>query len=104
MEFRRVAAFAHESLVDETLGHDDMGKCRQNRDIGARLQRQMIIGLDMRHADQIDAARIENDQFRPFAQPLFHARRENGVPIGRIGADDHDDIGFIDRIEILGSR
>ena len=26
------------------------------------------------------------------------------MPIGRVGADDHDHIGFVDRIEILGSR
>ena len=57
LEFRRVAAFAHESLIDETFGDDDMGKRGQDRDIGAGLQRQMIIGLDMRHAHEVDPAR-----------------------------------------------
>ena len=57
LEFRPVAAFAHESLVDEALSDDDMGKRGQDRDIGARLQGKMIIRLDMRHPHKVDPAR-----------------------------------------------
>ena len=78
-----------------------MGEGVDDSDIGARPQRQMEIGLDMRHLDEIDTARIDDDQPRAGAQPPFHARGENWMGVGRIGADDHDDVGFIDRIEIL---
>ena len=42
--------------------------------------------------------------FAPSRSRFFMRDAKHGMPIGRIGADDHDDIGFIDRIEILGSR
>ena len=55
----------------------------------------------MRRAHQIDAARIDDDQLRALAQPLLHARGEDRMRVGRIGADHHDDIGLVDRVEIL---
>ena len=38
--------------------------------------------------------------WRP-AQPLLHARGEDRMGVGRIGADDQDDVGLLDRIEVL---
>src|SRR5450631_3338029 len=64
----------------------------------------MIIGLDMRRADKVYAARVENDQFRAFAEPPFHVRGEYRMPIRGVCPDNHDDIGLVHRIEILGSR
>ena len=49
---------------------------------------QMIIGLDMRRAHEIDPARIDDDQLRALAQPLLHARGEDRMAVGRVGADD----------------
>ena len=48
LEIGEIAALAHEGLVDEALGDDDMGERVDHRDIGARPQRQMVVGL--RHA------------------------------------------------------
>ena len=80
-----------------------MRKRGHHGDIGAGPQRQMVVGLDMRRAHEIDAARIEDDQLGALAQPLLHARGEHGVPVGRVGANDHDDVGMLDRVEILGA-
>ena len=55
--------------------------------------------LDVRAADEIDAARICDDQLRPFAQPSFEPRGEYRMRVGRIGADHHDDVGVIDGLE-----
>ena len=44
---------------------------------------------------------IEDDQPGALAQPLLHARGEHRVAIGRVGADDHDHVGLLDRIEVL---
>ena len=66
-------------------------------DVGAGLQRQMVVGLDVRRAHQIDPARIDDDQLRTLAQPLLHAAGEHGMPVGRVGADDENDVGVLDQ-------
>ena len=76
----------------------------QHGGIGARPQRQMIIGLDMRHAHEVGAAWIDHDQPGALAQPLLHARGEDRMSVGRIGADHQDHVTLLDRIEILGAR
>ena len=50
-----VAAFAHEGLLDEAFGDDDMRQRVEEGDVGPRLQREMVVGLDMCRSDQIDA-------------------------------------------------
>ena len=91
-----VAALVHEFLVDQSLGDDDMRQRRENGDIGARPKRQVIGGFHMRRAHEIDAARIDHDQLRSGPQPLLHARSEHRMRIGRIGADQDDDVGMLD--------
>ena len=100
-EIREIAALAHEGLVDQAFGDDHMGERVQHRDIGAGLQRQMIVGLDMRALHEVDLPRIDDDEPRSCAQPLLEARGEDGVRVGRIGADDDDHVGLVDRPEIL---
>ena len=101
LELVPVAAFAHEGLVDEALGDDHMRHRGDDRDIGSGPQRQMVIRLHMRRAHEVDAARIDDNQLGALAQPLLHARGEYGMRVGRIAADDQDDVGLVDRIEIL---
>ena len=60
-----------------------------------------MVGLDVRRAHQVDAARIGDDQLRALAQAALHLRGEHRMAVGRIGADDHDHVGLHDRIEIL---
>ena len=86
---------------DQAFGDDDMGERGDDGDVGARLERQMVVGLDMRRAHEVDAARIEDDQPGALAQPLLHARGEHRMAVGRIGADDHDHVGLLDRVEVL---
>ena len=73
LELVPVAALAHECLVHQALGDDDMGKRGDHGDVGAWLERQMVVGLDMRGAHEVDTARIEDDQLGALAQPLLHA-------------------------------
>ena len=49
----------------------------------------------------LGAARIDHDQLGALAQPLLQARGEHRMGGGRVGADDHDDVGVLDRVEIL---
>ena len=76
-----VAALADEGLVDQAFGDDDVRQRGEHGDVGAGLQRQVIVRLDMRRAHQVDAARIDDDQLRALAQALLHAARR--TPGGR---------------------
>ena len=49
---------------------------------------QVVVRLDVRRLHEVDAARIGHDQPRALAQALLHARGEDGVPVGRVRADD----------------
>jgi hypothetical protein len=99
-----VAEVADEGLVDQTLGDDGVCQRVQDRGVGARPQRQVILRLDMRHAHDVGAPRIDHDQLGAGAQPLLHARGEDRVRVGRIGADDQDHVALVDRVEILRAR
>ena len=94
LEIGEIAALANEGLVDQPLGDDDMRERVEDRDVGAGPQRQVIVGLDVRRAHEIDAARIDDDQLRAGAQPLLHPRGEDRMRVGRIGADHQDDVGL----------
>ena len=41
---------------------------------------------------------------RALAQPLLHARSEDRMPVGRVGADHQDHVGLLDAVEILRAR
>ena len=86
LELRPVATFADEFFVEQPLGDDDMRQRRHHGDIGARLQRQMVLRLDMRGAHDVGAARIDHDQLGALPQPLLHPRGEHRMPVGRVGA------------------
>ena len=58
--------------------------------------------------DEVDAARIDDDQPGArlaglAAQALLHARGEDRMAVGRIGADDEDDVAVFDAVEVLGA-
>ena len=98
-----IAAFGDVLLLDQPFGDDHMGKAVDQRDVGAGPQLQVVVGLDVRGAHQIDAARVGDDQLRALTQAALHLRCEHRVAIGRVGADDDDDIGLHHRIEGLGA-
>ena len=89
------------ALVHQPFGDDDMRQRRQHRDIGAGPQRQVVRGLDMRRAHQSIRRGSTTISLRALAQPLLHARGEHRMAVGRIGADHHDHVGLLDRVEIL---
>ncbi len=61
----------------------------------------MMRRLHVRRVDDIDAARIDDDQLRAFTDAALHSRTEHRVAVGRIRADHHDHVGFVDRGEGL---
>ena len=60
-------------LILRLLGRDYVGQCIDHRHVRARTQLEVIVGLDVRPAHQVDAARIDHDQSRPFAQTPLKA-------------------------------
>ena len=64
----------------------------------------MTVRLYMGGAHQVYPERIDDDQPGPFLEPALHLRSEHGVCDGRVGADDHDDVGLQDGVECLGTR
>ena len=98
-----LAARAHELLVVQSLGDDDVGHRVDEGDVGARQHREVVRGLDVRAADEVDAARVGHDEPGPLAQPPLHPRGEDRVRVGRVGADQQDHVGLVDRLEVLGA-
>ena len=101
LEIAEIAALAHISLVDQPLGHDDMAQRIEQRDIGAGAQRQVVIRLHMRGLHHVDPAGIGDDQLGALADALLHPRCEDRVAVSRVGADDEDDVGLGDGLEVL---
>ena len=101
-ELRRVAALGDEGLVHQALGHDDMRQGIDHRDVGAGLQRQMIVGLDMRRCCTRSMRRGSMTiSLAPSRRRRFIREANTGWRVGRVGADDHDHVGLVDRVEIL---
>ena len=80
-----------------------MGERGQDRDIGAGQGRKMIGRFDVRRADQLGLARINDDDFCALTQALLHSRCKHRMRVTRIGADQQHHVGLLDRIEILRS-
>ena len=103
LEIVEVAAFAHECLVHQALGDDDMGQRIDEGDVGAGLELQVVGGADVRRLHEVDAARIGDDECSPLAQTALHARGEDRMAVRGVGADHQDDVGLGHRLEILGA-
>ena len=100
-EIVEVAALPHIGLVDQPFRNDDMRHRVDEGDVGAGLQRQVVIGLDMGRLHQVDPARIGDDELGALTQALLHPRAENGVTVGRVRTDDEDHVGMRHRGKIL---
>ena len=99
-----IASLCHELTVDEALGRDDMAHGIDDRDVRARLQLQVVRGCDVGGFHEVDAARVDDDEPGAGAKPALHAGGEDRVGVGRVGADDDDDVGVLHRGEVLGAR
>ena len=51
---------------------------------------RVVLPSAMRRLHHVDAPRINDNEPGPGAQPLLHARGEDRVAVGRIGADDDE--------------
>ncbi|OIQ79003.1 hypothetical protein GALL_392840 [mine drainage metagenome] len=98
-----LAALLDVVLRDQPFGDDDVGQRVEQRDVGSRAQLQVVGGVHVGAAHQVDAARVGDDQSRAGAQSLLQPRREHRVRVGRVGADDQDHVGVVDRLEGLRS-
>ncbi len=99
-----LAAFAHEVLLDQAFGDDDMGETVDEGHVGARPELQVIIGRDVRCAHQIDGPRIGHDEVRPRPQPPLHLRGEHRMSVGGVRADHENHIRLHHRVEVLSPR
>ena len=55
----------------------------------------------MRHAHEINPARIDDDQLASLAQPLLEPGRKDRMTISWISPEHDNDIAVLDRVEIL---
>ena len=74
-----------------------MGHGVDKGDIGAGHYRQVVVGLNVRGADQFDFARVDNNEFGPFAQAFFQSRAKYWVGVGGVGAHHHHHVGLCNR-------
>ncbi|MDT4826606.1 hypothetical protein FQZ97_599210 [compost metagenome] len=95
------AACGDEGLVDQALGGDHVRQRGQQRGIGARTDLQVEVGLDVRRAYELDAARVDHDQAGALAQAALQARGEHRVAAAGVGAHDDHHVGMHDRVERL---
>ena len=58
----------------------------------------------MRGPDEIDPARINDDQLGARPQPLLHPAGEDGMGIRRVRADHEHHITIFNRVKILRAR
>ena len=72
----RHIVFGHQAFSDHHMGQ----RCDE-RHIRAGLQSQVVLGFHMRAADQVNLARVGDDQFRALTQTTFHARGKHRVGV-----------------------
>ena len=96
-----LAALGDVLLLRQPFGDDDVRQRIDDGDVRARTQRQVIVRLDVRRLHDARRARIDDDQLRALAQAPLHLRGEHRMALGRIRADDHDDVRLHDGVEFL---
>ena len=86
-------------FVIQAFFHDHVHHGVEQRHICPVLELQHVAGIAL----QRRAARVKNDQFGTTLGRLLEVGRCNRVVLGRIGADDDDDIGISNRRERRGN-
>ena len=81
----------HILLVVELFRNDHVEQRIQQRDIRPALELQHVAGV----AAERLAARIGDDQGRAAPRRLFQVGRRDRVVLGRVGADDEDDVAVL---------
>ena len=81
-----------------------MRQSGHQRDVGPRLQFEMVIRLDMRCTNQVDISGIRHDQLGPLTDSALHRGTKHGMAVRRVRTNHEDDIGLSNRIKGLGTR
>ena len=87
-------------LVVELLGDDDVEHGVEHRHVGAVLELQHAPGMTLERL----AARIHHHELRAALGRLLEKGRGDRMILGRIGADDDDEIGILALVEGRGHR
>jgi len=72
-----------------------VGQRVDERHIGAGAELQVLLGLDVRRAHEIDAPRVGDDELRPLTQAALHLRCEHRMTVGGIRTDHEMTSAFI---------
>ena len=83
--------------IDQTVANEDVGDAVDERDVAARLYREMNVG----HHSGLGDARVDDDERAVLValQPLA----EDGMIVRDVGADQQDDVGSL-HIRIVARR
>src|SRR5204863_4015490 len=95
--------FTVDLLVHQARGHRGVGNGIDVGDVGTRLEGQVVGRLHVGAAHQVDTPGVRDDQLGTVSQPSLHPRGEDRVCVRRVGADQQDDVGLVDRREVLGA-
>jgi hypothetical protein len=87
-------------LIVELIRDDDVEHRIEHRDVGAVLELHHLPGVALERL----AARIHHDQLGAGFGRLLEEGRGDRVVLGRIGADDDDDVGVLALVEGRGHR
>ena len=87
-------------LVVELLGDDDVEHGVEHRHVGAVLELQHAPGMALERL----AARVHHDELGAALGRLLEEGRGDRMVLGRIGADDDDDVGILALVEGRGHR
>ena len=86
--------------VVKPFGHDRVENAVEHRDVGAGLELQHVGGVALERL----AARIHDDELRAALGRLLEEGGGDRMVLGRIGADDDDDVGILALVEGGGDR
>ena len=73
------ASLSDERSVDQSFGDDHVRERVDDGDVGSWPQLKVLLRLDVRRPHEVDATRIDDDQFCAFSEALLHTRCEDGV-------------------------
>ena len=94
----RLAALGDVVVLRQPFGDDDVRHRVDRRRRSCSGAAQVIVRLDVRRLHDARRARVDDDELRALAQPPLHLRGEHRVAVGRVRADDDDDVRLHDGV------
>ena len=97
----QIATLSDEVILHQAFGHDHMCECIDQRDVGAWLQLEVIVGLVVRALHHLRSAWISHDQLGTLTQATLHLRRKYRVSGDWVSTNHEDHIRLHHRIKRL---